>query len=245
MKQCRNTEQGRWNVTDDHGVVCSRQAIDPLTGCCTKGEKPYSCLTCSPDDLCCESYEFCVSCCLDPKYNASKLYRTVYRGPRHPETGKWNDEFEYCQGKCRTHSRSTAHENAYISKRHFCFSEDARPLVPEPEVPPLPSDVTVVVGNPGEDCNTICTRKSRKCAPEHFYSLNSCNLMRDNFICEADCRVSEDHHEEAHYVTGKAHKDDFPAACFIGKESYISDLESCEWRETNIQRLCPCRAAFT
>lgn len=45
------------------------------------------------------------------------------------ETGIWQTEFEYCRAKCRTTSRSTQHENAFILKRRFCFSElGERPL---------------------------------------------------------------------------------------------------------------------
>ena len=39
-----------------------------------------------------------------------------------PETGSWTSAFAYCRGKCRTSSRSTVHENAYLDKQHHCFS---------------------------------------------------------------------------------------------------------------------------
>ncbi len=41
---------------------------------------------------------------------------------RRPETGRWGSVFEYCRGKCRTSSKSTVHENAYLSPLHHCFS---------------------------------------------------------------------------------------------------------------------------
>ena len=46
--------------------------------------------------------------------------RRVWR--RRPETGHWGSVFEYCRGKCRTSSKSTVHENAYLSPLHHCFS---------------------------------------------------------------------------------------------------------------------------
>ena len=39
-----------------------------------------------------------------------------------PETGRWDTVFEACSAVCRTHSRSTVHENAYLYPRRFCFS---------------------------------------------------------------------------------------------------------------------------
>ena len=44
-------------------------------------------------------------------------------------TGHWQNAFEFCQGKCRTHQHCTEHENAYIDDRHFCFSDTGRPQV--------------------------------------------------------------------------------------------------------------------
>ena len=44
-------------------------------------------------------------------------------GCYRPETGYWTNAFDYCEGVCRTTSRSTQHENAYILDRRFCFSK--------------------------------------------------------------------------------------------------------------------------
>jgi hypothetical protein len=41
----------------------------------------------------------------------------------------WGDVFEYCLAVCRTHGRSTSHENAYIGPRHHCFSKLGKPMV--------------------------------------------------------------------------------------------------------------------
>ena len=57
-------------------------------------------------------------------------YFGVVRGLRicREETGHWETPFEFCKGKCRTTSRSTVHENAYLSPRHHCFSASGTPL---------------------------------------------------------------------------------------------------------------------
>ncbi len=42
------------------------------------------------------------------------------------ETGRWGSPFEYCRGKCRTSSKSTVHENAYLDSHHHCFSQSGK-----------------------------------------------------------------------------------------------------------------------
>lgn len=84
---------------------------------------------CHREDQCCSSYEHCVSCCMWPKHAAAQLFRQQFRIHGSSDTGHWDNEFQYCQGKCRTHQRSTEHENRYIDSRHFCFSDSGRPRV--------------------------------------------------------------------------------------------------------------------
>lgn len=38
------------------------------------------------------------------------------------ETGRWQNAFQYCRGKCRTNSHSTVHENAYLASNVYCYS---------------------------------------------------------------------------------------------------------------------------
>jgi len=64
---------------------------------------------------------------MGPEYGAEQLWATAPRVGGKPETGTWQSSFQYCAGKCRTSSRSTAHENSYIDARHFCFSALGRP----------------------------------------------------------------------------------------------------------------------
>lgn len=242
VTSCRNTKAGMWYVTDDKGTICEVNQLDPMTGCCSEGDK-HSCKTCELRDKCCSTYENCVSCCLAPDNNPSRgLEADVYRALGHEETGHWTDEYEYCSGKCRTHKRVTVHENAYLSPRHHCFSESERPLVDEPDLPHLPSNVQVVAGEAGESCDVACTAKRGSCAASHFPAINSCNILRDHFNCEAACEIEKDgDHPEPHYVTTKAPKSQRPAACFLGESKVNSESsKSCEWRVNHVRRLCPC-----
>ncbi len=123
---CNNTVQGRGAVTDDQGFYCTRDNFNSQTGCCTRGQQ-YSCETCSSDNLCCEEYERCVSCCLSPSYRAKDWVQAENRSPGRPDTGRWASAFDLCKGKCRTTAHSTVHENAYLSGLHHCFSESGKP----------------------------------------------------------------------------------------------------------------------
>lgn len=72
--------QGKSLIVDDKGYVCTRHEVLP-NGCCSVNDpkkiKPtstvpsikksrFTCETCNSQG-CCGVYEYCVSCCLDPK----------------------------------------------------------------------------------------------------------------------------------------------------------------------------------
>ncbi|VAH94186.1 unnamed protein product [Triticum turgidum subsp. durum] len=63
---CRTTVQGRHLISDDNGYVCSALSIDPWSRCCPQTGERFSCQGCNLDSQCCNSYEYCVSCCLNP-----------------------------------------------------------------------------------------------------------------------------------------------------------------------------------
>jgi len=72
-KTCRNSVQGRRLLADDRGYVCNRERVVSSTGCCdiSGGEQvqeKYWCGGCHEGMGCCDVYEHCVSCCLDPKH---------------------------------------------------------------------------------------------------------------------------------------------------------------------------------
>lgn len=66
-ESCRNSEQGIDLITDERGFICQRNDVLP-TGCCkieAENTHLYACTSCNHYQ-CCEVYEFCVSCCLNP-----------------------------------------------------------------------------------------------------------------------------------------------------------------------------------
>ncbi|XP_028167438.1 UPF0454 protein C12orf49 homolog [Ostrinia furnacalis] len=124
---CRNSVQGRSLLVDDRGYVCHRNDV-MRNGCCdhyADSSQRYSCDTCT-DTNCCIIYEYCVSCCLDPKKRdllevvlsklsaeESVLFRTL------------SDDYELCLTKCRTSSHSVLHENSYKDPTHkHCFGQE-------------------------------------------------------------------------------------------------------------------------
>lgn len=71
VTSCRNSVQGRTLIVDDEGYVCSRSNV-AKSGCCiinyNNGQEfqQYSCHSCNDETGCCATYEYCVSCCLNP-----------------------------------------------------------------------------------------------------------------------------------------------------------------------------------
>lgn len=233
--KCDNTAQDRWNAADDHGWLCSWENVDWQTGCCTKGQQ-YACDRCNQDSRCCETLESCVSCCLGPHNNASSIYNQDYRSPGRAETGRWGSPFEYCRGKCRTSSKSTVHENAYLDVHHHCFSQSGKPVMPLPPAPLLPTSVKVQVGGKGESCTDTCNRTNSNCALQHMVAMNHCNVLRNHFACEAGCDNSGGDIQPS-YVTADAAKEQQPTDCLTAE----SETQfNCDASHPNTQRLCPC-----
>ncbi|PNW72377.1 hypothetical protein CHLRE_16g673841v5 [Chlamydomonas reinhardtii] len=234
--RCRNTVQGLNMVTDDHGVVCKRSDLSYSTGCCTSGNQ-HDCALCDMRDRCCSEYESCVSCCLAPQHNAVSIAKQALRSPRHKDSGFWGDPFEYCKGICRTHSRSTAHENAYISSRHHCFSQLGRPMLSDPLPAGVMDGVEVVTGQRNANCDDVCAAKQKKCSADHLRWLSSCDRLREQFGCEAGCEVVAGLGPS--YVDGNAPKPARPAMCFA--QPAEGGKLSCSAREEQHLMLCPCK----
>ena len=81
-----------------------------------------------------------------------------------PETGYFSNAFDFCKAKCRTHSKSTVHENAYKSRFHHCFGEataagDAGAPAKKPEMDSL----DVQAGEAGESCDQVRVKRRLTC----------------------------------------------------------------------------------
>ncbi|CAO2629311.1 SREBP regulating gene protein [Lemmus lemmus] len=131
--QCRNSVQGKHLITDELGYVCERKNLLP-NGCCdvkVPSTKQYCCDGCLVNG-CCEAYEYCVSCCLQPSKQlllerflnrAAVAFQNLFMAVE--------DHFELCLAKCRTSSQSVQHENTYrdpIAK--YCYGESPPVLFP-------------------------------------------------------------------------------------------------------------------
>mmetsp|Transcript_12588 Transcript_12588/g.30884 ORF Transcript_12588/g.30884 Transcript_12588/m.30884 type:complete len:273 (-) Transcript_12588:212-1030(-) len=234
---CSNTVQGLRIIADSKGLVCSRPDVDPQTGCCKTGSM-HTCDKCTLADKCCAEYEHCVSCCLAPQHEAEKLYKTTLKAPKHPGAGKWGSAWEYCAGVCRTHGRSTVHENAYIASRHHCFSQLARPMLSEPLAPDALKGVEVVMSNSDETCDAACSRRGKRCSSKHLAILNTCDRLREQVGCEAGCESFKLAGGSAPgYVDGAAPKASRPAMCFTAPSSSSS---SCSAKDQHVHRICSC-----
>lgn len=236
---CSNTVQGLHFIADSKGLVCTRADVDPQTSCCKTGAQ-HTCDKCTLEDKCCAEYEHCVSCCLDPQHGADKLYKTTLKAPKHPGAGKWGSAWEYCAGVCRSHGRSTVHENAYIHSRHHCFSQLARPMLSEPLAPDALKGVEVVMSKKDESCDAACSTKRKKCSASHLPILNSCDRLREQVGCEAGCEAGKLEGDSAPgYMHPTAPKASRPAMCFTAPSPATTAI-TCGAKDTNVHRLCAC-----
>ncbi|KAL9672500.1 hypothetical protein QQ045_028751 [Rhodiola kirilowii] len=143
---CRTSVQGRYLLADDHGHVCDALVVNPETRCCPSKGGQYSCQGCKTDSQCCNSYEFCVSCCLDPARTQKEEVLKV-KIAKPVTAGTYTSVFDYCAGRCRHSSESVVHENAYLSDAHHCFSLPANSSgVTGPHIEARLGGINVVIG---------------------------------------------------------------------------------------------------
>ncbi|KAE8694904.1 hypothetical protein F3Y22_tig00110764pilonHSYRG00067 [Hibiscus syriacus] len=76
---------------------------------------------CNVLSKCCNSYEFCVSCCLHPEQTQKEQVLKL-KMAKPLTSGTYPSVFDFCAGRCRHNSESVVHENAYVSDFHHCFS---------------------------------------------------------------------------------------------------------------------------
>mmetsp|Transcript_57625 Transcript_57625/g.117299 ORF Transcript_57625/g.117299 Transcript_57625/m.117299 type:complete len:277 (-) Transcript_57625:9-839(-) len=233
---CKNTIQGMHFVTDSSGFHCPREQLNYQTGCCSSGQQ-FSCAGCLETDQCCEEFELCVSCCMEPKHIAAAKEAGASRSRRM--RGSWDSDFAFCASMCRSHSKSTVHENAYISNRHHCFSELGRPFVSDPLPQGALNGVTLTVSKQGESCDTACRAIRRSCSESHLNNANSCDRLREHVGCEAGCEPLTDSNAvwAPAYVVSNAPKQNRPAMCFLSRPGAAL---GCGAKDKLAQRLCTC-----
>ncbi|KAJ7980702.1 UPF0454 protein C12orf49 like [Quillaja saponaria] len=235
-RTCRTTIQGRYYISDDNGYVCDALTIDPQSRCCSvKGEK-FSCHGCNLLSQCCNSYEYCVSCCLNPA--RTEKGRVLKLKIAKPATaGTYANVFDYCAGRCRHNSESVVHENAYLSDFHHCFSQTSNSsgtnsAVLEGKL----HGINVIVGRQGESCNSVCKSRGQSCVPNKLLVLNQCDIIQQYMSCKGACLASVGADQPAE-VVHDAPKHLNPGSClYTQKQSTLS----CDGSHQHTRRLCPC-----
>nr|CAB3491455.1 unnamed protein product [Digitaria exilis] len=189
---CRSTVQGRHLISDDNGntssfvmYVLQFQSIHGHIAAQQKGTAFPASVGCKLDSQCCNSYEYCVSCCLNP--SKTKKEDVLKLKVAKPVTaGTYTDVFDFCMGRCRHSSASVVlpflpplgvHENAYASDFHHCFSQkqNASGSTESSSVSKL-LGINVLVGRPGESCSMVCKVRGQSCVPSRLSVLNKCEM---------------------------------------------------------------------
>ncbi|XP_021752321.1 uncharacterized protein LOC110717845 [Chenopodium quinoa] len=236
LHACRNTVQGRYLLADDNGYVCDALSVDPESRCCPQKTGQYSCQGCNLISQCCNSYEFCVSCCLNPLQTQKELVVKV-KIAKAANAGTYNSVFDFCAGRCRHNSESVVHENAYLSDFHHCFSlpsntSGSSDTLMESRL----AGISIVVGRQGESCNTVCKSSGKSCVPSRLLVLNQCEIMQKYMNCKGGCLASMGPDQPAEVSDG-APKQLYPGACLYTKSQ---TMFTCDGLHQHTRRLCPC-----
>eukprot|EP01117_Protostelium_nocturnum_P003078 TRINITY_DN1401_c0_g1_i2.p1 TRINITY_DN1401_c0_g1~~TRINITY_DN1401_c0_g1_i2.p1 ORF type:complete len:233 (-),score=28.51 TRINITY_DN1401_c0_g1_i2:32-730(-) len=179
--RCENTQQGKDFVTDSLGFACKRENLDSKTQCCKdtsnnnikiKSPQRFSCTTCNSTTSCCSTYEYCVSCCMDPLRSSLKALviksslgqLDTLRGERNP--------FKYCRAVCRTSSKSVFAINQYRHNEKHCYG---------PNGPPIGEEQAKLVGIGGKVEEAAEKRKLSSSDEPPFELLEKVEERNDQF----------------------------------------------------------------
>ncbi|XP_014493013.1 uncharacterized protein LOC106755366 isoform X8 [Vigna radiata var. radiata] len=219
------------------GYVCNAVSVNSRSRCCPpKGEK-FSCHECNLLSQCCNSYEYCVSCCLNPALTSKE--QVLKMKVAKPATARtYTSVFDYCAGRCRHSSESVVHENAYISDFHHCFSLPSNSSSGKNStlIEARLNGINVVVGRQGESCNSVCKSRGQLCVPNKLAVLNNCDIIQKYMSCKGSCLSSVGSDQPAEVVyDAPMHLN--PGSCLYTET--VSML-SCDGLHQHTRRLCPC-----
>ncbi|KAI0508202.1 hypothetical protein KFK09_014337 [Dendrobium nobile] len=233
---CRNTVQGRHLLADDNGYVCTALSVYPWTYCCPETGERFSCQGCNLVSKCCNSYEYCVSCCLNPSVTEEDAVLKL-KIAKPVTAGTYPSAFDFCVGRCRHNSASVVHENAYVSDFHHCYSlQTNSSRVIEPNFERRLAGIDIVIGKQGESCNSACISKGKSCVSNKLSVINRCELLEKYMRCKGSCFASMGADQPAE-VADNAPKDMYPGACLY---SQTDSMLSCDGSHKQTRRLCPC-----
>ncbi|XP_078150160.1 glycosyltransferase family protein isoform X2 [Carex rostrata] len=233
---CKTTVQGRYLISDNKGYVCTAPLLDSVSRCCPLGGERFSCQGCNLASQCCNSYEYCVSCCLDPSRTREDLAMKV-KIAKPVTAGTYASAFDYCAGRCRHNSASVVHENAYASDFHHCFSLHQNSSEPkESKTEASLTGIDVLVGRPGESCESVCRSRGQSCLSNMLSLLNQCDILQKYMRCKNGCYVSMGADQPAE-VAEDAPSHLNPGACLY---TQMEERLFCEGSHQHTRRLCPC-----
>ncbi|KMZ64441.1 hypothetical protein ZOSMA_36G00480 [Zostera marina] len=236
VKRCKNTVQGRYLLSDSVGYVCNAITVDPSSRCCPEYGKQFSCQGCNLVSECCDTYEYCVSCCLNPQRTSEKLALNV-KIAKPVTSANYASVFDFCAGRCRHNSANVVHENTYSSDFHHCFSLQSNSSgVTEFLSETRLTGISIVVGDLGESCNSVCKLKGQSCVSNKLAVLNKCEFLQKHMNCKAACIPSVGADQPAEVVED-APQDLNPGACLYSQSESVL---SCDGSHQYTKRLCPC-----
>ncbi len=139
---CAHYTLGGLLIVDSDGSVCERFALCPRSGCCRQDMDRWtrSCRTCAQFEFgqrsvrdCCQTYEFCISCCMREMPVATSANHTKLRT---------------CANVCRTNSSSLDYAGRYLNPEYrYCMlpTDNGMPVEsPSPSKPPSRNDSEIV-----------------------------------------------------------------------------------------------------
>ncbi|PRQ37775.1 hypothetical protein RchiOBHm_Chr4g0406391 [Rosa chinensis] len=233
---CRSTVQGRYLLSDDNGHVCDALSVNPQSRCCPEKGDKFSCHGCNVVSECCNSYEYCVSCCQDPSRIIKEQVLEV-KIAKPASAGKYSSVFDFCAGRCRHNSESVVHENAYRSDFHHCFSLPSNSsAVNYTFLEARLNGINVLVGRQGESCDLVCKSKGQSCVPNKLLVLNQCDIIQRYMSCKGTCLASIGSDQPAE-VVDDAPEHLNPGACLY---TQTQSMLSCYGSHQHTRRLCPC-----
>ncbi|KAJ1686126.1 hypothetical protein LUZ63_017516 [Rhynchospora breviuscula] len=236
ITSCNTTVPGRYLISDSNGYVCSALSLDSSSSCCPTGGEQFACQGCNLASKCCNSYEYCVSCCLDPSRTREDLVTKV-KIAKPITAGTYASAFDYCVGRCRHNSASVVHENAYASNFHHCFSMHQNSSEPkESKTEARLTGIDVLVGRPGESCESVCRSRGQSCLSNMLSLLNRCDILQKYMRCKNGCYVSMGADQPAE-VAEDAPSHLNPGACLY---TQMEERLFCEGSHQHTRRLCPC-----
>lgn len=109
-------------------------------------------------------------------------------------------------------------------------------------LPEVPEGVFLEVSARGKDCNAACARADPPgaCVEGPLATLESCDVLRKHFDCEAGCEAAGSGRAEApSYIAYGTPKAQFPTMCFaLGRGARLR----CDGAAGPARRLCACVA---